>query len=154
MRSFLFGVGLIVLASVPAQAAKVRWQGEFLVTKASAGCTDYNPVGTDALVRFRPPIAGSDNGAGSRLSIFQRRYTISHKLVTGSFNSTFKPVETMTISDGFEGIGNPVAVRITAMSPKPTATTDFIKAEGQIKGYDNMPNCVVTFQMSLVRRRD
>jgi hypothetical protein len=147
-----------VLAAVAAVAgsadARVRWQGQLMFTGASASCGQDNPTGGFIpMVRYRPPVAGTDNGPASVLSFFSPRSAESFRLPEGRFNHRFKTVETMSIGDGFGEFVDPVQIRFTSSEPAvPTEDTDFIEVEGSIKGYNEDPDCIFHFKMTLFQR--
>jgi hypothetical protein len=131
----------------------VRWQGGFVVKARTSACLADDPLGLTAIARFRPPVV-ADNGPGTKLSLFERRSTTSFRLPEGEFDETFKTVETMTVGDSFGPIPNNVRIRFISVDPSPIrASTDFINIVGQIRGFFEIPNCTVTFNMSLVKRR-
>ncbi len=153
MRRLLIGCAALAVACGSAAAEPVRWQGGFIVKARTQACLADDPLGLTAIARFRPPVT-TDNGPGTKLSLFEPRSTTSFLLPAGSFTATFKRVETMTIGDSFGPMSNNVDIKFTSVDPTPIRlSTDFINIVGQIKGFFDIPNCTVTFHMSLVQRR-
>jgi hypothetical protein len=154
-RFVLAGLMAAVLAG-PA-AADARWQGRFLIKAKAGSCPNYDPVGFRALVRFRPGHVG-ENGPDSSFALFERRYTQSYLLRAGGtpkkFDRFFRKVEAVSTGDRAFRVPNPVYVRFTSVSPAITPTAPFLHIAGQIRGFDEMPNCIVTFNMALTRRLD
>jgi hypothetical protein len=81
----------------------------------------------------------------------------------GRFPSQFRSLDdTLYTGDGWGsddsgGEGNPPELRVLEVhrvphSDKTTARTKFINMEVQVRGYDFMPDCVVTIQVALFRR--
>lgn len=158
MRSaFLLATTILVMAAAMtvsatvASAARVRWQGEFMVTGKFGTC-DFDPTGDSGRARFKPGIGG-DNGNSSEFSVFYGRHAYSYRLDPGLFNTNFKIVETMGMGDGFGPIDNEVKIRFTSQNPATiTPVKDFINIRGQISGYEFMPLCTVNFKMTLFKR--
>jgi hypothetical protein len=141
----------VILAMVSTAAeARVRWQGVLHIV-AQSGCTDYNPVGDYFRVRFRPANV-SDNGPNTFLSMFGGRNSQSFK-VAGSIGTTLVTAETMTTGDGFGPYDVAAQIRFTAVRDF-TLLPVFAVLAGQIKNYDYMPGCLVTFRLGLIKRAD
>jgi hypothetical protein len=153
MKRMIMVVAALCVMAAPADA-RVRWQGQLMFTGASASCGQDDPTGGFIpMVRYRPPVAGTDNGPASVLSFFSPRSAESFRLSTGRFNNSFKTVETMSIGDGFGEYVDPVQIRFTSSVPAvPTVDTDTIEVKGSIKGYNEDPDCIFHFKMTLFQR--
>ncbi len=160
MRMALLVTGFLVAGlTVPAEAARARWQGSFIVKKATGTCLDYNPVGSNGISRFEPQLAGTDNGPGSSFSFFYYGgHAAGFRLQSGVgvFTSAFKDVDNASIGFDFGSDDtNTVAVRfITQLPGTLKATTKFINIVAEIQNYDFMAGCTVEVHMSLIKRLD
>ncbi len=154
MRSLFFGLLCAsALASVPAQA-RVSWIGSLMFTSASSAC-DFDMNGRLVpTVRFRPVLAGTDNGPNSRLVLHDTGGAEAFVVENGSFTSLFKTVATMGVYEGFSPFDNPVQVRFTFVSPAFSTTADFVNVRGFIKGYNEDADCIYGFKMALFQRME
>lgn len=145
-------VALVALAACLSSAnATTRWQGHWRITDAAGSC-DFDPVGDRGIIRYKPFIHGVDPG-GVWLSLYAYENVNSFNLPNGNFAGYFKQVETMTVHDGFGPNDNPVYIRYLYEAPLiVTQSTVFIELVAQIKGWDNMPGCIVTFRASMLPR--
>jgi hypothetical protein len=108
MRRLFISAALICFCAVEAQAAQVRFQGEFFFTGANAPCGMDNPTGSNGRVRFRPVIPGTDNGPTASISFYSPRSTDSFKAATvGNFTTTaFKAVRAVSTADDWSTYNN------------------------------------------------
>ena len=139
-----------------AEAARFRWWGHFEIYAKSGTCPDYDPIGTRGFAWFRPELAGSDNGAGSKLIFRQDLWTKGYRIPTGLFTTAFKQAETIYIGDNWGPDDTAIAqVRFITQAPPTLATTTVsIIITGQIKNFDFMPGCVVTFRAQFSPKRN
>jgi hypothetical protein len=63
-------------------------------------------------------------------------------------------VEAISTGDRAFRVPNPVYVRFLSVSPPISPGAPFLHIVGQIRGFDEMPNCIVTFHMGLAKRHD
>jgi hypothetical protein len=152
----LYGATLLFISAVPAEAAKVRFEGHFLITKAAGTCTDYDPKGSLGSVQFEPEVAGSDNGPGSSFGLFDTLGAKGYRLSsgTGLFDAGFKPVDTMYMGSDF-GPDGTASVLARFKTQKPLTiktTTHFLTVTAEIQNFDFMVGCTVTIDMPMTRR--
>jgi hypothetical protein len=135
------------VSATDALAAQSRWMGDLVITAKSGSCPDFDPVGDRYVVRFQPGGVGT-NGASTFLNLHGRNWVMGYKKAAGRFNTAFQPVQTTMIG---ASIGTATSyIRFATQAPAAiAATTRFITVTGQIKGYDYMPACVVTFSTVL-----
>ncbi len=148
--SLLLAATLAAAIATPSSAQSVRFEGFMTITGATGTCTDYNPTGDEALVRYRPGGVGS-NPANSGLSFFYPVGAYNY-VPTGKFTGTFKAVQETEI---FEYASNQPDSRVRFDTQQPatvTTTTNFINVTGAIENYDWMTGCVAQFAMSVTRR--
>jgi hypothetical protein len=156
----------VFLAHTPALAQEqVRFQGGWQITDSNGAdnCPDYDPRGDNGLARYREPIRGTDNPNHTTLTLYSQRSTRGFAK-EGRFGGAFRPVDTIYTGDGFGpdnsgGEENPPELRVLEIHRVPhadqtAATTDFINMVVQVRGYDFMPNCRVTIDVTLFRRID
>lgn len=132
--------------------ATTRWQGHWRITDAAGDC-DFDPVGDRGIIRYKPNLPGSGDGPGVKLSLFAYENVNSFDLPSGHFTPFFKQVETMAVHDGYGPSDNPVYIRYLYETPLViTQATVFVDLIMQIKGWDNMPGCIVTVRASMLPR--
>ena len=167
MRMMFTALALGALVACPANAAQIRFQGGWFVTgvngTASGQCDDYDPTGDRGVARFREPVAGTDNGSQSFLTLYSVSNLKGYRK-EGKFSTDYKPVETIYTGDNWGeddsgGEAQPPQLRIKSLDRRPTATkttaeTEFIDLVVQIKNYDFMVGCVVTVKAALIQRPD
>ena len=151
----LCSLGLIAgLCSAPAEAAQVRFQGEFVFTDATAQCGGNSPVGATGRVRFRPQLAGTDNGTGAGFALYSHRSLDAFRLSTGNFTSAFKSVEALGTGD--EWGTYTASARFTSVTTVPaggiSSASTFINVVGQISKGADVPGCIATFRLALTKR--
>jgi hypothetical protein len=144
---------LLAMTAAPSEAQVVRWHGHFTIVSKSGTCPIYDPVGDHGFVRFRPQLAGTDNGPGTRLAVYRDRNLTAFRLASGLFSENLKVVEETYAADAaYVDNANPVRVRFLSQTPrKINANTPFINVVGQIDNYDLMSECRVTFHMALTK---
>jgi hypothetical protein len=111
-------------------------------------------------MRFRPVIAGSDNGTTAVFSLYSSRSADSYRGTTaGNFPVgavAFKAVDAVSLGDGWGDYT--AAVRFFSLTTIPagglTANTQTIALIGQISRYADLPGCIATFKAVLTRRPD
>ena len=155
MKLFLWGLVLsLCMAASTAEAAKVRYEGSFIIKQKSGTCSDYNPVGGNGRVNFEPQVAGSDNGPGSELFLYGGIHGTSFDLENGLFNTNFKEVAWHSVSHSV--FTDPaIIVRVRFKSQKPAtikAGTNFITAVAEVENYDFQVGCTVTVHLALIKR--
>jgi len=140
------------LSALPASAQSVEFRGKATVIPKSKACAEYGwDVGkkTTANMRYRPPKLGS-NGDLTKIALFYPFWSTSFTLEKGRLGSKFKTVSSFGMSASPYFYTENAAVRVTSLSPsKITATTKTVKIEGEVRGFDEMPKCVVTFNAKL-----
>ena len=155
MKPFLCGLVLaLCMAATTAEAARVRYEGAFIIKKKSGTCANYNPVGNSGRVNFEPQVAGSDNGPGSELFLYEGIFGKSFDLENGLFNTNFK--EVAWHSTGQSVFTDPaIIVRVRFKSQKPAtikAGTNFITAVAEVENFDFQVGCIVTIHLALIKR--
>jgi hypothetical protein len=155
----LFAAALALVGS--ANAAQVNFQGEFIITAKSATGCPSDPVGEHFVARFRPQIAGNPDNQGTNLTIFGQRYAQGYRVNTGGFpvggTAAFRAVDqSMSLGGGFGPFQPTPAIRFLSQAATPagavTANTQFINIVGQLRNYDGMAGCTITFRMPLTLR--
>ena len=122
--------------------------GTFTVT---SGCTGFNPINQFFLGTYFVPVAGSTNGPDSTITFhFGNGGAEGFKLTNDVFTSTFKAV---TATHVYTRTGSyPAFVSISPQVPAViTTTTPRVTVIGFVKGWDNVPNCLVHFQLNMVK---
>lgn len=141
--------------AAPAGAQEiVEFRGFGYLQNFTAGCADTGWVGTPQFnVRYRPSGVGS-NGPSSRLSFFDRFYAFSLRLQDGRFNRTWQQVDAGGTGSTTFQWENPASVRVTRHAPSSIgATTPQVRLVGQIRNFDGVVGCNVTFEATLLARR-
>lgn len=146
--------GLCGLAA-PAAAEVVEYRGVATVTAKNKACTQAGWVvgeKTNPNMRFRPPKVG-DNGKRTTLSVFYPFWATSFVLDKGTLGKSFKAVYAAATGSGTYGYENGAEVRITALSPSTVSdATAKVKIKGEVRGFDDIPGCVVSFSATLKKR--
>ena len=147
-------VGLVVL-SAPVAAQALEFRGTATVTAKNKACTQQGWVvgeKTKPNMRFRPPKVGG-NGRETAIAVFYPFWATSFVLEKGKLSSSFKPVFAAATGGGTYPYENGAQVRMTSQSPSTiTDKTSKVKVKGEIRGFDNTPNCVVSFAATLQQR--
>lgn len=147
-------VGLAVL-SAPASAQMIEFRGTGTVTAKNKACTAEGWIVGEATapnMRFRPPKVGS-NGKATVVAMFYPYWATSFVLEKGALGKSFKPVVAGATGSGTYPYANGAEVRLTAQSPSTiTDSTVKVKIKGEVRGFDNIPNCVVSFSATLKKR--
>jgi hypothetical protein len=156
MKKMLLGLVLLSTVAVPAEAARVRWEGHFIIKEAAGTCDAYNPRGTRGNVHFEPQIPGSDNGPGASFMLYRDLFAAGYRLSSGrgNFNENFKTVDTVYAGSGFAP-DETATVRIRFVRQRPDrieASTNFITIVAEIRNFDFMPGCTVGVHMALIKR--
>lgn len=136
-----------------ASAAIVEFRGVFVITALTSACEVFGwSVGSLAKSPYTPPNVG-DNGPSTRLSIFFTIYAENYRLPSGALTSTFQNVDAGGLGRGLFTFDNQAKMRLTLSKPSTvTATTQYIRMKGQIKNFNDIPNCKVTFRAAYVQR--
>jgi hypothetical protein len=141
--------------AAPAMAQAVEFRGTATVTAKNKACTAEGwVVGLKEKpgMRYRPPKVG-DNGKPTKIAFFYNYWGTSFELEKGNLGSSYKPVAAFGMSASPYAYGNGAEVRVTSLSPsKITADTSTVKIKGEIRGFDDIPGCVVTFSAKLKPR--
>lgn len=149
----LLAAGGMAASASTASAQAVEFRGGGYVSFSSQ-CEVEGWIGTTYVnSRYRHPNVGS-NGPTTNFSMyFPLFYATNYVLPRGNLTAAFKPVRG-------GGLGNTTWVqtgkqrmRVTLRSPSTiTTSTEAVRLQGQIRGFDNMPNCLVDFDVSMTRR--
>ncbi len=146
-----FSFVLIATAIFTAGSAEAapRYDGALVVFAKSGTCPDYNPVGEQMFVRFRPGGIG-DNPANTGFTFKWGNggYSLT---VPGAITNSFK---TGTLTSMFDYAGTGLAdIKFSSQIPATIlTTTQWVYAVGSITDFDGMVGCTVTFRMSAVKR--
>ena len=99
---------------------------------------------------FTPPKLGS-NGASTRLSYYFRFFSENYTLPRGRLTSKFKKVNGVGIGRG--AFSFTARLRLTKFTPKTVkSSTTFIDMAGQIRDFDGVANCNISFRATFTRR--
>lgn len=152
MSKYLIAVVALLSLCTTAQAAKVRFEGGFVVTGKSGTCSDYDPTGLRRYARFQPSNVG-DNDNWSAFALFDQSYAESYQVSSGNFGRSYKTVIWRNVfADSWAG-DHVVKVKFTSQSPKTIlASTSFVEITGSIVNFDQQNGCVVSFRMALTKR--
>jgi hypothetical protein len=165
MRAFAFALAASCVAAAPALAQEqVRFQGGFVISNSNgpANCPEYDPKGDRGIARFREPIPNTGNPSVTTLTLYQQNNTKGFAR-EGRFPTTFRPLDdTLYSGDGWGpddsgGPSNPPDLRVLEVHRVPDTattrrTTRFINMVVQVRGFDFMPNCLVTIDVSVAQR--
>jgi hypothetical protein len=149
MRRVLAALAVLLALATPARA-QILWEGHFIIRGFSHACTD--DFLADFKARFRPELPA--NGAGSHLMLFAETFTLGFWLDSGSFNSSFQLVDTVSVFESVHPLGPSTYLRFLYVSHPFSTGANFIDVTGQIKGWGGELNCVATFHMALMRRQE
>jgi hypothetical protein len=156
MSKVLLGLVLLSMAALPAEAARVRWEGHFIIKNAAGSCDAYDPRGARGNVHFEPQVPGSDNGPGASFVLYRDLFAAAYRLRSGSgnFSSSFKVVDTTYMGSGFAPDETAtVSVRFLNQTPASIGTsTNFITVVAHIRNFDFMPGCTASVHMALIQR--
>jgi len=144
-------IALLVLAgSAQAASTDVVFKGGGNFT-STTGCTGWNPDKEFFLGTYWVPVAGSTNGPDSVITFhfgngtgegFQRDGDVFLK-------AAFRRVRAVHV---YTRIGTYFAYVKASQSPETILdTTETLTVTGAIKGWDQVPDCIVNFTMSLVK---
>lgn len=140
-------------ASAPAAADEIiQFYGTATISKFSSACAEYGWTQTvEARARYRPPNLG-DNDKSTRFSFFFDTYAMSYKLAKGTVSSSFKDVIGGATGSQTYFFANTPQLRVTSQSPATiTTATKTVKIKGEIKGWDDLPNCSANFSIEVSR---
>lgn len=144
----------ILLASAVAGAgsagAAPRYQGAMVIFASTGTCADYDPVGEQLSVRFRPGGVG-DNPANTGFTFIWGNggYGLT---VPGRITSVAKTGSLTSLFD-YGNTGGTATIRFTSQVPaviQPTTASVF--AIGELTDFDGMTGCTASFRMSAVKR--
>jgi hypothetical protein len=157
VKKLLALVFLSSFLAVPADAARVRYFGTFIIVSKTENnkCVDYDPVGERLVARFQPFIPGSDENNRVALGIFYQDGGRGYQLDSGNFTANFKNAKAVNLFDGFDTPQPVQQVRFATSSPaadKITEATKVITITGEILNYDWQPGCRIQFSL-LVQKR-
>lgn len=145
---------------LPASAATVVWQGEAVVTSATAACSAANPyrnrigVGSILTSVLRPALIG-DNGNDSRVSFVNNAHSIFALDLAGGLNLSGTGTYAAYGVTDYDGTTTAAPIKTNVggqyqaftLSPaSPTATTTFLKLNGTISNFMFISGCKVTFR--------
>jgi hypothetical protein len=159
MRGLLTILTLAALVAAPSAEARETFFGYGqIVGRNAAKCTDWDPLGDRFVVRYRPPIAGTDNGPDAHIGLFYQNGARGLNVPGGvnvGANSAFKFAPSVNVFDGWGIVNQPVQlIRYLVQAPANlTPTTQFITIIGQIRNWDWQLGCTVTFRFSLQKRQ-
>ena len=150
LRRLTICLGLLGTFAPAAHALEVQFIGGLYILSATANCTGVNVTGAYT-ARFRP--AGvADNGTRSDFNLYRNDFAEGHRLLSGTFNSTFKNVQAVVVGGGSGEITG-VKVRFTEQTPVDVNST-FVNVEGDIKNFTGDSGCNVAFIYAGVRNHD
>ncbi len=146
------GIAATLLNTPVAQAAStdVVFKGGATVTSTS-GCTGWNPDKQFFIGTYWVPVSGSTNGPDSVVNfLFPGGGGEGFQLNGGVLTATYKNVQATHI---YTRNGNYTAsMRVTSRSPATIIkSTQRVWLVGSVKKWDQQTNCVVNFQMNLLR---
>jgi hypothetical protein len=150
MKRLAIAAGLIFgVAASSATAAQVEFRGGFCLTAVNAACAAEGwGIGCSA-TRYSPRRLG-DNGERTRLSYFNTFFAENYTLETGNLvGNTFRTVAGTSV--GRSGSQFTSQMRITEQDPSPADISDtspFVTLVGNIRDFDGIPGCNVTFKAS------
>ena len=150
MKRTIFAITCLLLGSTAAQSAE--FIGALKVLTGSAGCNDgWNPVGGEFNGHLYPFSANpSDNY--SQFAIFDRTLAMSAKISKGNFSAKLVNAATTVIGRGTSSFSSKIAF-VSQVPTKVSATTKFVNVNGKIVGFDDNPDCTITFRYSGVLRQ-
>ena len=127
------------------------FRGSYSIISKNQACVGRNPVGDDGLIR----LSVAADGKGSAFTLYHPLISQAFRLNGSLFNTTFKPVATMTVRARFAPGTHPVQVRFAQQVPATiTPNTAFLSFVGSIKGYGSTTDCVVAFRAALTKNLD
>lgn len=159
MKALLATLSLAALLAAPAAEARERFVGSWQIFFKSGTCPDYDPVGDRGQARYRPPIAGTDNGSDTLIGLFYGDGARGLR-VTGAVNigaaSVFKNTFSVNVFEGGDVVGPPTQqIRYISQVPASlTATTAAITIVAEINNYDWQTGCKVRIRLLLQKRAD
>lgn len=152
--SLFFGSVATLGVALPASADTVQFRGTSTLSKFTSACAEYGwPTSgkAEGTARYRPPNLG-DNDKSTRFAFFFSTYAASYKLEKGTISSSFKPVIGGATGSQTYFFENTPKLRVTSQSPATiTDTTKRVKIKGEIQGWDDLPNCSVSFSIDVSR---
>ncbi len=154
----LAGLFLIAAAALPgaARAQTVEWRGFAYLHSFTAPCEANGWSGTPQMgVRFRPSGLGT-NGDSSRLAFFDRFYAMGFYLDDSRFDRTWRTVDGGSIGSSVWNWQGTPQIRVTTQTPNNTnlrATTPTVRLVGQVRNFEEIAGCTVSFDATLLLRR-
>ncbi|MEQ9260948.1 MAG: hypothetical protein RIG84_17820 [Roseovarius sp.] len=144
-----------VLLATGAQAQTVEFRGGGVLVSQSNICDQYNwgraGEHTYANFRFRPAGVG-DNSPDERLTVFFNYYAMSLG-VSGKLNKVFKNAQSVYIGSIAYEAQTTARVKVTSRQPATiSGTTDWVRLVGEIRNFDDLQGCTMTFEASLFKR--
>ncbi len=147
-------VGLAIL-SAPAAAQAVEFRGTGTVIAKNKACAEGGWVvgeGTVPNMRFRPPKVGG-NSKATVVAMFYPFWATSFVLEKGTLGKSYKRMVAGATGSGTYPYANGAEVRLTSQSPSTiTDATSKVTIKGEVRGFDDLPNCVVSFAATLKKR--
>lgn len=150
ISGYLLVVSVLLATIAQAASTDVVFRGGATVTSTS-GCTGWNPDKQFFVGTYWVPVSGSTNGPDSVVNfLFPGGGGEGFQLNGGVLTTAYKSVRATHI---YTRNGNYTAsMRVTARSPATiTKTTQRVWLAGSVKRWDQQTNCIVNFQMNLLR---
>ena len=131
LRRLMVCLGLLGTFAPTAQALEVQFIGGLYILISTANCTGVNMTGVYS-ARFRP--AGvADNGTRSDFNLHRNDFAEGHRLLSGTFSSSFKNVQAVRVGGGSGEITG-VKVRFTEQTRVDVNST-FVNVKGDIRNF-------------------
>ena len=127
------------------------FRGSYSIVSKNQACVGRNPVGDDGFIR----LSIAADRRSSAFTLYHPALSQAFRVNGSLFDTTFKPVDTMTVRARFAPGTHPVLVRFSQQLPATiTSNTTFVSLIGAIKGYGVATNCVVAFRAALTKNLD
>lgn len=139
-----------------AQAQNVEWRGFAYLSDFSTECEENGWWGRPTMnVRYRVPNLG-DNNNSSRLSFFDEFYAFGFYLDASRFNRSWQDVYAGSVGSAPYEWPEGTQIRVRRHIPavgRLSATTQQVRLVGEIRNFDATEGCTVTFDATMLLRR-
>lgn len=149
-RKLAILLAALVASTGAVEAAEVQFIGGLNVLTQTQQCTGAR-VGGIYVARYRPAGIGS-NGPHSDFNLYRVDFAEGHRLLNGTFDSSFKGVQAVVVGGGSGSLSGVKIAFSKQTTVKANSTNVYI--EGDIKNFSGDPGCNVSFNFSGVRNHD
>ena len=142
-------VSVFLLSLASAQALEISFRGGATVVGSPAACNGNPELAGFWDANYFFPMVGTTNGTTSTLVLINNGTRAFQ--ITGGITTSFGTADAYGIFTRAGKDTNGAQIRLAIAQPAVNTTTRFLNLRFQIKGWDNVPTCIATFDVALVR---